>query len=132
MITDPIADMLTIIRNGYLARLKQVRIPSSKLKVSLAEVLKSQEYISDFSVEDRILIVKLRYVTAPGSLAKVPCLTGVQRISRPSLRVYKDSTKIPRVFGGLGTVIVSTSKGLMSGKDAKKQNLGGELICKIW
>ncbi len=132
MITDPIADMLTIVRNGYLARLKQVRIPTSKLKVALAEVLKSQEYIADFSTEERYLTVKLRYVTAPGSLAKVPALSGIQRLSRPSLRVYKDSTKIPRVMGGLGTIIVSTSKGLMTGQDAKKQNIGGELICKVW
>ncbi len=132
MITDPIADMLTIIRNGYLARLKQVRIPTSKLKVALAEVLKAQDYVSDYSVEERTLTVKLRYVTAPGSLAKVPALTGIQRLSRPSLRVYRDSTKMPRVLGGLGMVVVSTSKGLMTGKDAKKQNIGGELICKIW
>jgi small subunit ribosomal protein S8 len=132
MITDPIADMLTIIRNGYLARLKQVKIPTSKVKVALAEVLKSQDWISDYSTEERTLTVKLRYVTAPGSLAKVPAMTGIQRLSRPSLRLYKDSTKIPRVLGGLGMIILSTSKGLMTGRDAKKQNIGGELICKIW
>ncbi|MDQ3098686.1 MAG: 30S ribosomal protein S8 [bacterium] len=132
MITDPIADMLTIIRNGYLARLKQVKIPTSKLKVSLAEVLKSQEWVTDYSTEERTLTVKLRYVTAPGSLAKVPAMTGIQRLSRPSLRLYKDSAKIPRVLGGLGMIILSTSKGLMTGRDAKKQNIGGELICKIW
>ena len=132
MITDPIADMLTIIRNGYLARLKNVTIPNSKAKVALAEVLKNESYISSYKVDDRSLKVTLKYVTAPDSLTKIPAISGIARVSKPGLRVYRDSNNIPRVMGNLGTVIVSTNKGLMTGKAARKAQVGGEVICKVW
>jgi small subunit ribosomal protein S8 len=133
MISDPIGDMLTSIRNGYAARLKTVKVPTSKLKTALAQVLKGEGYVVDFSaVDDRTLEVKLRYVSVPNSLSKQPVLTGISRISKPGLRVYKDSGRMPRILGGLGTVIVSTSKGLMTAKEAKKQNVGGEVVCKVW
>jgi len=132
MISDSIGDMLTIIRNGYAARLKSVKIPTSKMKSALAGVLKGEGYVVDYSNDERTLEVKLRYVAVPNSLAKQPVLTGIARVSKPGLRVYRDSGKMPRVFGGLGTVIVSTSKGLMTAKEAKKQNVGGELVCKVW
>jgi small subunit ribosomal protein S8 len=132
MVTDPIADMLTIIRNGYLARLKTVRMPLSKTKTAIAEVLKGESFIVDYDVKEKELVVKLRYVTVPNSLTKKPALSGIQRVSRPGLRTYADSTHLPRVMGGLGVTIISTSKGLMTSNQAKKQNLGGELICKVW
>lgn len=134
MVTDPIADMLTIIRNAYRARLKRADITNSLFKVSLAEILKVQGYISDYklSEDNRTLTVTLRYVSVPNSLVKQPVLSGISRLSKPGLRVYRDSTHMPRVLGGLGTVVVSTSKGLMSAKDARKQGIGGELVCKVW
>jgi small subunit ribosomal protein S8 len=132
MVTDPIADMLTIIRNGYLARLKSVTIPASKLKVALAVLLEKEGYISSHKVDVRILKVTLKYVSVANSLTKVPAVKGISRISKPGLRIYKDSNHIPRVMGGIGTIIVSTNKGLLSGKESRKQALGGEVICSIW
>ena len=132
MITDSIADMLTIIRNGYLAGVKSVKIPASKMKTALAEVLKREEYVSNFKVEERWITVTLRYVSMPNSLAKVPAMSGIDRISKPSLRKYSGSQELPRVMGGLGTYILTTSKGLMTSQEARKQKLGGEVICKIW
>ncbi len=132
MVTDPIADMLTSIRNGYLARMKNVEVPLSKAKVALATVLDKEGYITSFKEDEKVLKLTLKYVTAPNSLTKVPALTGIARISRPGLRTYKDSTHIPRIMGGLGMVVLSTSKGLLTGQEAKKQKLGGEVICKVW
>ena len=132
MVTDPIADMLTIIRNGYLARLKKVRIPASQFKIALARILLQEGYISSFAEEDGVLVVTLKYVFAPHSLSKLPVMTGIVRVSKPGLRVYCDSRHIPRVMGSLGTVILSTSKGLLTGRDARKQRVGGEVICKVW
>lgn len=132
MVTDPIADMLTIVRNGYLARLKSVEIPVSKVKVALAEVLEKEGYIASFKSDDKKIKVTLKYVIAPNSLAKVPAVTGIARVSKPGLRVYRDSNHIPRVMGKLGTVILSTNQGLMTGRDARKQQVGGEVVCKVW
>jgi small subunit ribosomal protein S8 len=132
MITDPIADMLTVIRNGYLARLKNVKVPASKAKAAIAEVLKNESFIVDYDVTGRTIAIKLRYVTVPNSLTKKPAMTNIQRVSKPGLRVYADSTHLPRVMGGLGITVISTSKGVMTSSMAKKQNLGGELICKVW
>ena len=132
MVTDPIADMLTIIRNGYLARLKTVSVTPSKVKAALADILKSEGYISSYKLDEKAIKVTLKYVTPPNSLAKLPAITGIDRVSKPGLRVYKDSTRIPRVMGKLGTVILTTSKGLMTGREARKAQIGGEVICKIW
>jgi small subunit ribosomal protein S8 len=115
-----------------LARLKNVKVPASKAKAAIAEVLKNESFIVDYDVTGRTIAIKLRYVTVPNSLTKKPAMTNIQRVSKPGLRVYADSTHLPRVMGGLGITVISTSKGVMTSSMAKKQNLGGELICKVW
>lgn len=131
MMTDPIADMLTRIRNGIQARHATVEMPTSKIKVAIAEVLKDEGYIKGYSVGGegvfRILKVELRYVDK-----NEPVLSGLKRISKPGLRVYAGSTEIPRVFGGLGVAVLSTSRGVMSGGQARKQRVGGEVLCHVW
>lgn len=129
MRNDPIADMLTRIRNASQALLPQTEMPHSNLKEHVAQILKKEGYISDWAVEgDKIktLRLSLKFQGRKGVIA------GVRRVSRPGLRRYVGATEIPRVFGGLGTAILSTPKGVMSGTDAKKENLGGELICYVW
>ena len=130
IITDPIADMLTRIRNGINARHRRVLMPLSKMKVRVAECLKTEGFIEDFS-EVREgprmdLRIRLRYV------GKVPVVSGLKRISKPGLRVYAPKTDIPRVLGGLGLVIVSTSQGIMTGAQARKGQLGGEILAYVW
>lgn len=131
MMTDPIADMLTRIRNGLQARHPAVEMPTSKLKVAIAEVLKDEGYIKGYSVSGegtiKTLKVELRYVGK-----NEPVVSGIKRISKPGLRVYAGSTEIPRVFGGLGVSILSTSRGVMSGAQARKQRVGGEVLCHVW
>ena len=131
MMTDPIADMLTRIRNGLQARHAAVEMPTSKIKVAIAEVLKDEGYIKGHAQvgegPTRKLKVELRYVGK-----NEPVLSGLKRISKPGLRVYAASGEIPRVFGGLGVAIVSTSRGVMSGAEARKQGIGGEVICHVW
>ena len=131
MMTDPIADMLTRIRNGLQARHATVEMPASKIKSAIAEVLKDEGYIKGYSNvgegPTRALKVELRYVGK-----NEPVLSGIKRISKPGLRVYSSATDIPRVFGGLGVAIVSTSRGVMSGAQARKQGIGGEVICHVW
>ena len=131
MMTDPIADMLTRIRNGLQARHASVEMPASKIKSAIAEVLKDEGYIKGYSNvgegPTRALKVELRYVGK-----NEPVLSGIKRISKPGLRVYSSATDIPRVFGGLGVAIVSTSRGVMSGAQARKQGIGGEVICHVW
>jgi len=131
MMTDPIADMLTRIRNGLQARHAAVEMPASKLKAAIAEVLKDEGYIKGFSLNGegptRTLKVELRYVGK-----NEPVLTGIKRISKPGLRVYSPSSEIPRVYGGLGVAIVSTSRGVMSGAQARKMHIGGEVIAHVW
>ena len=127
--TDPISDMLTRIRNAHRALLPALELPHSKMKESIAGILKKEGYIADFGVEGKIpkkLKLKLKYQGKKG------VIEGLRRVSSPGLRRYVRSTEIPRVRGGLGTAIVSTSQGLMSGVQARKNNLGGELICYIW
>lgn len=130
MITDPLGDMLIRIKNGYLAGKKDVTIPYSNLKMHLAEVLKKEGYLDSVKAqekEDRKTIhVTLVYEN------QQPKLTNVVRISKPGVRMYTKKSMIPVVLGGLGTVILSTPAGLMSGKDARKKGLGGEIICKVW
>jgi small subunit ribosomal protein S8 len=125
-IVDPVADMLTRIRNAHQAYHRQVEIPASKMKVSIAFILKNEGYIEDFSMEGETIRVALKYVDGK------PLIAGLKKVSKPGRRVYIGATDIPRVQNGLGTCIVSTSRGLMSGSKAAEGNLGGELICEIW
>jgi small subunit ribosomal protein S8 len=127
--TDPISDLLTRIRNASRAQLPEVEVSHSKGKESIARILKQEGYISDCSVEGNTrkkIKLRLKYTNRTGVIA------GLRRVSRPGLRRYVGATEIPRVLGGLGTAIVSTSKGVMTGQQARKENVGGELICFIW
>ena len=126
---DPISDLLTRIRNAGSAQHPTLQMPHSKLKESIARILKQEGYLNDISVEgDKLKNLKLglRYE------GKKSVIVGLRQISTPGLRRYVRSTEIPRVLGGMGVAVVSTSKGVMSGQDAKKHNLGGELICYVW
>lgn len=128
--TDPIADMLTRIRNATVARNAATDMPYSKMKVAIAKILKDEGFIEDFSVvsdQHRRIRVVLKY--APN---RVSVINGIRRISRPGLRRYAKHNDIPRVRSGLGTVIVSTPMGIMSGFDARKRHLGGELLAEVW
>ena len=125
---DPISDMLTRVRNGQAANKVAVTMPSSKLKVAIAALLKAEGYITDFAVESGAkpeLEVTLKYFEAK------PVIEQIQRVSRPGLRVYKNKDNLPTVMGGLGVAVVSTSKGLMSDRAARKAGLGGEIICYV-
>jgi small subunit ribosomal protein S8 len=127
--TDPISDMLTRIRNAHQALLPSVELPHSKVKESIAGILKKEGYIADVNVEGRPqkkLKLKLKYQGKKG------VIEGLRRVSTPGLRRYVGATEIPRVRGGLGIAIVSTSQGVMSGANARKNNLGGELLCYVW
>ena len=126
---DPISDMLTRIRNANGALLPLVNVPHSKLKESIAGILKSEGYIHDFSVEGQLpknLKLKLKYQ------GKKSVIEGLRRISKPGLRHYVGATEIPRVLGGLGVAVLSTPEGVMTGTQARKKNLGGELLCYVW
>ncbi len=126
---DPIADMLARIRNANHALLPAVDVPHSKMKESIAGILKREGYISDFSVEGQVArTIKLRLKYQ----GKKSIIEGLRRASTPGLRRYVGATEIPRVRGGLGVAVVSTSEGLMTGSQARKKNLGGELICYVW
>lgn len=128
--TDPIADFLTRIRNAVKAKKKFVDIPSSKMKIGLAEILKKNHFIRDFSViednKQNTLRVALQYVNG------VPSISGIRKISKPGLRRYSDKDTLPRVYNGLGISIISTSKGLLTDKQAKVEAVGGEVICHVW
>ena len=127
--TDPISDMLTRIRNANRALLPDVAIPHSKMKESIAGIFKREGYIADFSVEGKLpknLKIRLKYQ------GKKSTIEGLQRISTPGLRRYVGATDIPRVRGGLGVSVISTSEGVMTGTQARKKNLGGELLCYVW
>jgi small subunit ribosomal protein S8 len=130
-VTDPIADMLTRLRNASLARHTEVVLPASKSKREIARILVEEGFVADVreAQEDSraILRITLKYVDG-----KAPVLTGLKRISKPGLRVYAGKTEIPRVLGGLGLVIVSTSRGIMSGQAARKAQLGGEILAYVW
>jgi small subunit ribosomal protein S8 len=129
--TDPIADMLTRIRNGVRAKLPKVDIPRSKLKVEIARILKDEGYVANYKVteDDKqgMLRVYLKY--GPG-MERV--ITDVQRVSRPGCRIYCGKDAIPRVYGGLGINIISTSRGLMTGRTAAREGVGGEILCNVW
>ncbi len=126
---DPISDMLTRIRNANRALLPVVEVPHSKMKESIAHILKREGYVAEVNVEGKlpkILKLKLKYQ------GKKSIIEGLQRVSSPGLRRYVGSTDIPRVRGGLGVALLSTSEGIMSGNEARKKNLGGELLCYVW
>ena len=133
MNTDPIADMLTRIRNANMVSHLDVEMPSSKLKVELAKLLKSEGYITDYSVDQKegSAYKTLKIVLKYDDNSK-PVITNLQRVSRPGLRTYAKSKNIPQVLGGMGVAIISTSKGLLTDRKAKKANLGGEILCYIW
>ncbi len=131
VVTDTIADMLTRIRNANQMRYQEVSVPASNLKVSLAKILKDEGFIEDYKVNDDnvqgTIDITLKY-----GKNKERVITGLKRISKPGLRVYAKSTEIPKVLNGLGIAVISTSHGVMTDKEARKQNLGGEVLCYIW
>lgn len=129
--SDPLADMLTRIRNGVMAHYNSVEVPLSKIKVGVAKVLKQEGYISDYHVIDEgvqgVLKIDLKY--GPKN-EKV--ITGIRRISKPGLRRYSKADRIPKVMTGLGVAILTTSRGIITDREARSQNIGGELLCEIW
>ncbi len=131
--TDPIADMLTRIRNANSAMKQEVIMPSSKLKVALAEVLLKEGYIGGFEVssegnfKENVLKIQIKY-----SKSRQKTINGIKRVSKPGLRIYASADKLPRVLGGLGSAIISTSQGLMTDKQARQKHVGGEVICHVW
>jgi len=131
MMTDPIADMLTRVRNAVAAGHSNVVMPASHLKADIARVLREEGYIRGFDVQEdkgkRTLRIQLRYAAK-----KQPILVGLKRISRPGLRVYSKRSAIPRVFGGVGTAILSTPRGVMTGDHARRLGVGGEVLCHVW
>ncbi len=129
-VTDPIADFLTRIRNAARAKKVRVEIPASKIIISLAEILKNNGYIFGYEVLDDSKQKRLNIVLKYRNGA--PTITGLRRISKPGLRVYKSASELPRVLNGLGTAVISTPRGLLTDKEARKQLLGGEVVCYIW
>lgn len=131
VISDPIADLLTRIRNGLIARHAEVRIPHSRLKVRIAEILVQEGYLQDIEVVPAGVQseIKVRPKYTP---SRDPVIKGLRRISKPGLRVYKGRGEIPRVQGGLGISVLSTSKGVMTDREARRQKVGGEVLCEVW
>ena len=126
---DPIANMLTCVRNASQALLEEAAMPHSKIKENIARILKNEGYIAEFGVEGdakKTLKMKLKYNGRRG------IIEGLKRISRPGLRQYVSASEVPRVLGGLGVAILSTSEGVMTGQDARKENVGGEVLCHVW
>ncbi len=131
MVTDPIADMLTRIRNANQMRYKEVEVPASKTKIEIAKILKEEGFIVDYKINKTkpqdVLVLTLKY-----GEKKQRVITGLKRISKPGLRVYVKAEQLPRVLNGLGIAIVSTSKGIMTDKNARKESLGGEVLAYVW
>jgi small subunit ribosomal protein S8 len=129
-IIDPVADMLTRIRNAIMANHANVLVPSSKMKLAIAKILKDEGFIDRYEVlkgkPQSMIKIHLKYTD------EQPAILGLERISKPGLRVYTEGHEIPRVYGGLGIAILSTSKGIMTGQEAWKQRLGGEILCYVW
>ena len=133
MNTDPISDMLTRIRNANMVSLSEVDMPSSKLKVELAKLLKSEGYVEDYQVVDKEnSSFKTLKITLKYDEKSKPVISNLQRVSRPGLRNYCKAKDIPQVLGGMGIAIISTSKGLLTDRKAKKENVGGEILCYVW
>lgn len=131
MMTDPISDMLTRIRNGLAAHHVKVDVPASKLKTDIARILKDEGYIANYKLAEdgtrRSIRIYLKYT--PGN---VPVISRIERVSRPGCRVYVGAKSVPRVLGGLGINILTTPKGVMTGSAAKKEGVGGEVLCQVW
>ncbi len=133
MMTDPIADMLTRIRNGNVAMRDEVLMPASKQKSALAEILKREGFIADYSIAQdnegpgKVLKISMKY-----GEDRQRIISGIKRVSTPGLRVYRGATDVPRVLGGLGVAVLSTSHGLMTDREARKRNVGGEVMCFVW
>ena len=133
MLTDPVADMLTRIRNANKALHDRVELPSSKLKVEIARILTEEGYVREYHVEERegvpykVLVVELKY-----GRSRERVLTGVKRISKPGRRIYASKDRLPRVLGGMGTAILSTSRGVITSRTAEREGIGGEVICFVW
>jgi len=129
--TDPIADMLTRVRNACRAHHDQVEIPASRLKLDIAKILRAEGYIQKYELRDDnkqgVLVLTLKY-----GAGRQPAIVGLRRISRPGRRVYVGARRVPRVMGGLGTVVVSTPKGPMTGREARRQGVGGEVLLYVW
>jgi small subunit ribosomal protein S8 len=127
MPNDPVADLLTRVRNAATARHETVSVPASRMKAELARILRDEGYISGFEQPNaREIVMKMKYI------GKVPAVAGLRRISKPGLRVYAQKTEMPRVLGGLGIAIISTSSGLMTGREAERKGLGGEVLAYVW
>ncbi|MEK6221435.1 MAG: 30S ribosomal protein S8 [Chloroflexota bacterium] len=135
-ISDPIADMLTRIRNGVMAGQSQIGMPSSKVKASIAEILQEEGFIESYEVVEgdksshKVLRVRLKYMGERRS--RRPVISGIERVSRPGRRIYAKKSEIPWVLSGMGTAIMSTPKGVMTGQRARQVGVGGEVLCKIW
>jgi small subunit ribosomal protein S8 len=131
VLSDPVSDYLTRIRNGLISEHGEVEVPASRLKKEMSRILKEQGYIVDYSVEPQpvgeTIRIELKYTDE-----RQPAITGMERVSRPGRRRYVNKTEVPRVLGGMGTAIVSTSRGVMSGHEAKAEGVGGEVIAYIW
>src|SRR5215211_5362836 len=131
MLSDPVSDYLTRIRNGLISERREVEVPASRLKREMSRILKEQGYIVDYSVEPKpvgeTIRIELKYTDE-----RQPAITGMERVSRPGRRRFVDKTEVPRVLGGMGTAIVSTSRGVMSGHEAKSEGVGGEVIAYVW
>jgi small subunit ribosomal protein S8 len=131
MLTDPVADMLTRVRNSVAARHSKVEIPASKLKVEIARILKDEGYLTNYRVAEEsgkpVIKVYLKYNTD-----STPVISRIDRVSKPGRRVYTSTQKIPRVIGGLGVNIVTTSRGVMTGRQAQKLGVGGEIVCNVY
>ena len=131
--SDPIADMLTRIRNANTAKHDTVDIPSSKMKVSIAEILKKEGYIKDFEVvKDEKGFATIHVTMKYGKDKNEKIISGLKRISKPGLRVYANTDELPKVLGGLGIAIISTNKGVLTDKEARKENVGGEVLAFVW
>jgi len=131
MLTDPIADMLNRIRNGIVAKHEIVPMPASKTKIAIAEVLKQEGFIEDFEVVSEGVKRTIRLRLSYGG-RKEPAISGLRRVSKPGLRVYVQKREIPRVYGGLGIAILSTPQGVMTGQEAWRHRVGGEILCYVW
>ena len=130
MTTDPIADIIIRIKNAHMARHTSVELPFSKIKKSIADILVTEGYVSEASIKEgnpfNTIVLSLKYI------GKIPAINDVKRLSKPGRRLYAPAKKLPKALGGYGITIISTSKGVMTDKQARKENIGGELLCQIW
>ena len=132
MLTDPVADMLTRIRNANKALHDRVEMPTSKLKEEIARILKEEGYVRDYHVEERELPYKVLVIELKYGRSRERVLTGLKRISKPGRRIYAGKDRLPRVLGGMGTAILSTSRGVITSRTAEREGIGGEVICFVW